>query len=58
MHVTPNMYKIMTWKAHAKKIVCVTPNMYKIITVQTNAKESLLKNACDQINHLGKMSLC
>ena len=32
MHLTPNMYKIITLKANA-------PNMYKIITLKANAQE-------------------
>ena len=43
MHLTPNMYKIITLHANAKEIVtvkmCLTPNMYKIVTLEANAKE-------------------
>ena len=43
MHVTPNMYKIVTLKANAKEIItlkmCLTPNMYKIVTLKANAQE-------------------
>ena len=43
MHLTPNMYKIITLKAHAKEIVtwkCVWHQICtKIITLKTNAKE-------------------
>ena len=43
MHLTPNMYKIVTLKANAKEIITLkirlTLNMYKISTLMTNAKE-------------------
>ena len=43
MHLTPNMYKIITLKANAQKIIyCkmhLTPNMYKNVTLKANAKE-------------------
>ena len=60
MHLTPNMYKIMTLKAHAKIIVtwkCVWHQICtKSLLWRQMLRKSLLKNAFDQINHLGKMS--
>ena len=40
MHVTPNMYKIVTLKANAKEII--TSNMYKIVTLKANAEEIVM----------------
>ena len=43
MRLTPNMYKIVTLNANAKKShhfkMHLTPNMYKIITLKANAKD-------------------
>ena len=43
MHLTANMYKIVSVKANAKEIAAVkmhlSPNMYKMITLKANAKE-------------------
>ena len=43
MHLTPNMYKIITLKANAKEIdyfkMHLTPNIYKIVTLKANAKK-------------------
>ena len=43
MHLTPNMYKIVTLNANAKKIITLkmhlTPHMYKIVSLKANAKE-------------------
>ena len=43
MHLTQNMYKIITLKANAKKIVTfkmhVAPHICKTVTLKGNAKE-------------------
>ena len=43
MYVAPHMYKIITLKGNAQKIVTlkciVMPNMYKIVTLKATAQE-------------------
>ena len=49
MHLAPNMYKLVTLKANAKKNhhfkMHLAPHMYKTITLKANAKEIITKNA-------------
>ena len=52
MCLTPNMYKIVTLNANAKKShhfkMHLTSNMYKIVTLKAKMlRKSLLENACD-----------